>query len=337
MRCNFSIGSEKVRKSPTRNPKRKKTDAKDPNANKTPFDLLVRATPNGALTKMRSLRFSVKSDVDTPLLLSLSEKDGGRYNTIVWVAKGEWRDIALAPEEFILAVDKTDPKDPDGKLDLDTVESIGITNVMAVFAPFLAASSDGGISASALHLGDHTLLIDDFTASTDPLPARTKDDLTIDSFESDTIHWFAIGDTQMRVDRAAPQKGNALRLDYKQGDATYIFMVRAIPGLKATEKDGIVLDFASAKGSRINITLEEKNGAHYTLALAIPGDNEPYHRLTDFSEFSLGDNTEDPKGHLDPTEIKSITISDSTGALGIGHQKNTLWIGPMSVKLVPKK
>lgn len=297
------------------------------------FDVLLRPTPNGALAKMKSLRFHVKADSETPLAIVLAEKGEGRYIAMAWIPKGEWQEVILSPDDFTLTTDKDDPKDPDGKLDMDKVENISIVDPLSIFAPALSESGAGGFSDAGLHLGAHTLWIDDFTASEQAAPARDKTAGTIDAFDRPLLSWIAIGEVQMKREKEAPTKTAALRADYVQGDGKYVVIVKNLYGLTGdATKDDFVLDMAAAKSSRIIITLEEKNGSHYSTTLAVPGDADPIHRVLALSQFALSEGPNDENGKLDMDQIKSLTFTDVTGAFGIAKQKNTLWIGPVRVQ-----
>ena len=297
-----------------------------------PIDVLLRATSVGELAKMKSLRFWVKGETATPLVVTLGEKDGGRYIAPVWVGKDGWQEIVLAPEDFVLTDDVNDPKDPNNKLDLDKVENVGFVDILSMFAPALNAAGTGGFSDAGLHIGNQTLLLDDFTISTEPAPAAPageKNTAAIDMFEKDYLRWFALGEVTMSVDKAAPTKTRALRADYKQGDGGYLLLIRTVHNLKASADDNFVIDVAAAKSSRLNVTLEEKNGASYTLTLSVPGDSEPIQRSLPLSSFILSEGKTDDNGKLDLDKVKSFSITDITGAFGIAKQKNTLWIGPV--------
>lgn len=295
----------------------------------SPVDVLIRPTPGGMLAKTRSLRFAVRADGETPLFLSLAEKGGGRYNTSIWVGKGGWQEITLLPEDFVLSTDKNDPKDPNNQLDMEAVESIMLVNPLVFFSPMFSQSGQGGISEAALRLGKHTLWLDDFVVSAEPLASPKPDPATLESYHRDVVRWFGIGELALKIDPDAPTKTRALRVDYIQGDSSYISVARTVSGLPADAGDRLAFDFASAKSSRMVVTLEEKNGAKYALPFAIPGDSVPIHRVFPLSEFALDENSKDENNQLDISQVKSLSISDATGALGLPKQKNTLWIGPI--------
>jgi len=118
------------------------------------------ATP--ALARMQRLRFWLKTDRDTPVgvLLSETKPGGGNYTAWFWAAANTWQQIDLTPADFVLADGPQDPKDADGKLDLDQLQNIGILD-LASFFPAPPGDST-----------PHTLWIDGFEASSGPAPPR---------------------------------------------------------------------------------------------------------------------------------------------------------------------
>jgi hypothetical protein len=167
LRFRYSIGERPGEKAPT------------PQGG-LPADVLLRPTPDSQLAKMQALGFWARSDIAAPFIVTLSEKGGGRYVTIVWLPAGQWQHATLRPSDFWLADDKTDPPDPDGKLDLDQVENIGLVNIWSFFA-LSAGDTPESIAVFAPLLGPHTLLLDDFTiyAAAPPIEATRSPGLCL--------------------------------------------------------------------------------------------------------------------------------------------------------------
>jgi hypothetical protein len=302
-----------------------------------PVDLLVRPTPDGALTKMRSLRFWARTDEDTPLAVALTEKDGGRYIAFAWLPKNTWQQVMLAPSDFWLSDNKGDPPDPDGKLDLDQVENIGVVSVWS----FLAIATSNDPNASALfanHLGPHTLWLDDFTASAAALPetapAAAPGDskgVWLEDLSREPLAWLLIGNAQMRREvEGTPLKTPAIQLDYTQAQMNIVVLIHNLRGLDLSKTDRLSFEVASQQTATLIIQLEEKNGAKYNATAEIPAGATATRKTISFTDFTLADDSPpDPVGHLDRAQIKTIAFVDITGILGAGQGKNTLWIGPI--------
>ncbi|HZO91009.1 MAG TPA: hypothetical protein VFB38_21975 [Chthonomonadaceae bacterium] len=310
--------------------------AGEANAGGPPVDILLRPTPDGALAKMRSLRFWARADADTPLVVTLSEKEGGHYNTIVWLPKDTWQQVLLSPEDFWLGDGKDDPKDPDGKLDLDKVENVGLVNVWAFLA--LGASDNPQIAPIfAPHLGAHSLWLDDFTASPTPrpeeaAPAGDKEGVRIDDLgRTPLLGWLPIGEIQMKLDKSdTPIKGTALRLEYPQEPGKFAALMHDLHRYNLSKASTLTLEVASQQQAKLIVQLEEKGGAKYNAQVDVPAGAAPTRKSVAFTDFTLADDSpKDSNDHLDLDQIKSLVIVDITSLLGGASQQNTLWIGPV--------
>ncbi len=311
-----------------------KADAAPADANGIPIDVLMRPTPDGALTRLHTLRFWARSDDDIPLVVTLSEKGGGRYVAIVWLPKDTWQQITLAPGDFWLSDDKNDPPDPDGKLDLDQVENVGVANLWSL----LALGAGDKPPFVSRHIGVHTLWLDDFTASSEPLsegtapPADAKG-IYVDDLRRSELTWLPIGTMQFqRVTDDNPLKGPALRLDYTQaqGIDSIVALAHDMHRFNFSKTDHLAFMAASQQNATLLIQLEEKGGAKYNATVDLPVGGTAVERTVAFSDFKLADDSPaDSDGHLDLDQLKTMTILDLTGLLGSGQGKNTLWLGPI--------
>jgi hypothetical protein len=73
------------------------------------------------LAGVKSLDFWVKADQSEPMIVMLQEKDAGRYTSIFTAPANRWQHVQIPVSEFALSDGANDPKDADGKLDLDQV------------------------------------------------------------------------------------------------------------------------------------------------------------------------------------------------------------------------
>src|SRR5258708_16886912 len=126
---------------------------------------LALPTPDGALTKMKSLKFWIKTDHTTPIAVFMQEKDGGRYTSGFTAEEDKWQKVRLSASDFHLSQGPTDPKDPNDKLDLDKVENIGIGD----FGQFLIQADPNLAELFSIKAGPHVLYMDDFQVTEDAL------------------------------------------------------------------------------------------------------------------------------------------------------------------------
>ena len=100
------------------------------------LSFLAHSVPDGGLVGAKSIRFWVKSDYTTPIIVSLQEKEGGRWNAGFTAPQNAWQRVELIPSDFDPSDGQDDPKDPNGKLDLEKVEGVGLVDV-GRFSPSL--------------------------------------------------------------------------------------------------------------------------------------------------------------------------------------------------------
>ena len=312
-------------------------DAVAPNPGEPPIDAILRSIPDGQLAKARSLSFWARSDINAPIALALAERNGGRYLAMTWLPKNQWQHIVFAPDDFTLTEGKDDPKDPDGKLDMDQVENITLLNLYS----FVALGAKDNPATAALfpaQSGEHTLWIDDFTASSappafatpEPAPPVEKSGVWVDSLRQDTLAWLPLGAVEMQMDKDAPTKSRAIRLDYTQEMGKFAAVVHDLNHANLSRYDHLEFDVASSKAGKLLIALEEKNGSRYNAIIDMAGDGKPARKVVYFANFAFADDSpKDPDGKLDLDQLKNLSIADITGYVTMQKQANTLWIGPI--------
>ena len=313
-------------------------DTAAPAPGEPPIDALVRPVKDGQLTGARSLSFWIRSDASAPLALALTEHNGGRYSASLWVAKNQWQHIVLAPEDFTLGDGKDDPKDPDGKLDMDQVENIALINLHA-FVALSLKDMPANASLFPLQNGPRALWLDDFAVSratamfdapAPALPPDEKSGLWVDALRRDTPAWMPLGTVEMKIDANAPASGRALRLDYTQQLGKITAALRDIHATDLTPYDHLEFDIASAHAGKILLVLEEKTGARYQTVMDVPGNNTSSRKAIYFANLAIADDgPKDANGKLDLDQIKNLSFVDVTAFFNMTTQPNTLWIGPI--------
>ena len=121
--------------------------------------------PLATIARMQSLHFWVQADHATSLLLVVSERGGARYQVPIAVTPHLWQEVAVAPSDLMLNQDAGSPPDPDSKLDLDQIDSIGLVDIDSFLVQTAGDTSPFDISA-----GQHTLYVSHFVVSEAPLP-----------------------------------------------------------------------------------------------------------------------------------------------------------------------
>ncbi len=282
-----------------------------------PFALAVLpATPEVA--RMMRLRFRVKTDHDTALAVFLSEKKpgGGNYTAPFWLPANTWQLVEFSANDFTASDGPTDPVDADGKLDLDQVEGIGITDL----AQFFLAQPDNPDFPMVIARGSgtHTLWIHDFELHGGA--ARSVGAMQIDGFDRGFLSWITMGGMQMKsVDKGNPLGLPAMEARYQQIEGRYGLLLLRLANHDLAKATRLAFDLASEHESTLVVSLETKKGQRYNLTIYPPGKREVFHVSLKFADF------EGP-GTLDPAQLKSMAITDVSAGVGGGEQANTIWI-----------
>ncbi|HLK61347.1 MAG TPA: hypothetical protein VKU00_32655 [Chthonomonadaceae bacterium] len=288
---------------------------------------LMLPTPDGALTKMKSLKFWVKSDHAASLVLALSEKEGGRYNAIFAVPADKWQEVQLAPSDFYLSDDPNDPKDPDGKLDLDKVENVSLLDLSG----FLAQGDNAQIDQIFnIQRGAHKTYLDDFTVTTEPLTgvAPMGKDVALDELSRPQVGWMIMGDMRASTTTGKPLSGASLKLEMHQGPMKIHGAIRRFASGKLEGKGQVAFTIAALKPTKLIVQLEQPNGKFNT-TIDVPGGSELKEFWLPFSDFTVADDSPDKSAKLDPAKIHQILFLDINGFTDMTDQDNTLWINKL--------
>jgi hypothetical protein len=280
------------------------------------------ATP--ALARMESLRFWLKIDRQAPVGVLFSERKpgGGNYTAVVWAPANGWQLVELTPTDFVLAEGPDDPKDPDGKLDLDQLQGIGIFDLSGFFR------APNGQAAGAA--GPHTIWIDDFDALAGPTPAPTSA-LRIDSFDRGFLSWIATAATDLKIAPAAnPLAEPAMQASYEQTEEPFPSLVRRLSNFDLSKATRLEFDIASDKEATIAIGLETHRpgaaqGPRFNLPIYPPGDREVFHVSVKLDDFQ-------GQGKLDPAQLRTVILTDASAANSGSLGRNTIWIGKLEFR-----
>jgi len=281
----------------------------------------------GDWAKAKSVKFRVHADTATLLAIALQEQDGGRYVSMVQVPKDAWQPIELSTSDFILSQDPGDPKDPDGKLDMDRVTNIAIADVSQYF---LAMDNQPLVNLLDIKKGNHAMYIDSFTVGTDPIPAGSAskgDEIQVETFVHPQLSWFSLGGIKLsRSVAAKPLEGPALRAEYHQTPGKPAVLSRALPSWILSGAKTLSFDVASVQPTKLIVQLEQIDGGKYNMVVDLPGGSVSQHKTLLLSGFARGDDSKDSdtKPHL--ALVKSLTLIDVTGMIDQSDHDTTLWI-----------
>ena len=293
------------------------------------FGAAVLPIDTGAFATMDQIHFWVKTDYPTSVILILREKDGGSYNAPAWSPGGVWQEVKLEPRDFTLGDGPNDPPDPDGKLDLDQLQGIGLADLGQLFGA-APPNPDAPIITSR-HPGKHTMLISGFEVLSGA--AERKDKLAVDRFDSPQLLWISPGGAALRLDTShdhAPAA--ALEVTFTESDKGIVFFARNLPPDIPADVTHISFDIASEKDAQLIFSLQCKGPAHvrgprYNTTVDVNGGGKSDHRDLALSAFNLDSNgPPDPAGELRISTVKTLAIGDISAVANAGHGPNKLWL-----------
>jgi hypothetical protein len=267
-----------------------------------------------------AIRFWVKTDMPTALAVVLSEKKpGGNYTAICWSTGNTWQQVELKPSDFSLSDGPNDPADPDGKLDVDALENIGLLDMNSFFGARVDPNSPFVVEP---HAGKHTLFVDDFELWTGSAYAA-KDPLVVDDFSSPQLQWLTRGGAELRAENGG------MRAIYQMPEEQSIFLLRNLSHVDLRGKEWLAFDVSSEQPVELIMTFEMRvpgrpQGARYNASIEVEGGGKVNHREVLLSVFGDG------QGELPPIQwdkLKNFSIVDVTAQTQHGTGKNSLWIG----------
>jgi hypothetical protein len=258
------------------------------------MDALFLPVGTGALAKAHSFKFRIMADQDTAVGVVLPEQDGGRYMAVCKVPKGVYQECELSPSDFHLSQEPGDPKDPDGKLDLDQVNGILLVDLQEIFVGAGNADLEKLLNVQK---GAHSLYLDRFSVVSEAAPTTSETDkgvTTLDTFRHPQLAWIGVGAVKMSLSRGEPLAGPGMKWDYKQMPNSFVAGAVGIePGI-LRGKDSLSFDLASVRGGTMRVQLEEVGGNKYSTSVDIPFGSKVKHVALQFSDFRSTDDTKDP-------------------------------------------
>jgi hypothetical protein len=298
--------------------------------------LAILQTPEGKLAGMTHLQFRVKTDVATMVGVMLSEtKPGGDYAAIFWSPKDQWQQIDLTPADFNLNDGPKDPHDPDGRLDVDQVQAIGIFDG-GQFLSQAPANPKLPIAVNKLS-GDHKLQWEDFRIVTEAAKSQVKG-VVIDDFRRGFLTWFTPGGAELALSKSGNPLGKpALEFRYQQDPNRITIVMHTLGQVDLRGSKQLSFDVASLRDAHVIISLEAQKvdgrpAPRYNHDFTVSA-GQTGHMSIPFSEFTLAeDSPPDPAGHLELGKIRSIGLVDISGMIDGNKDNNTLWLAEIKAQ-----
>lgn len=292
---------------------------------------LLLPTPDGALAKMKSLKFWLRCDYATSVAVILQEKDGGRYMSSFSAPKGKWQRAEIGLTDFSLSTSPNDPKDPNGRLDPDQIEAIAIFDLGQMFVQGEPAMA----SLFGVVSGPHSLYLSDFAAAPDALSTvspSSAGETQIDTLSRPQVQWTGIGISALGIGSSSAMEGNALHATYHLGPGQMAGLIRRVaPGSLAGAAQ-LSFKAISEKPIKLLVQCEETDGGKYNAVIEIPAGSAAGSFTVALSDLKVANDSKDSNDKLDTELISQILFVDLSGMADQVSQDNVLQIGKVTAK-----
>jgi hypothetical protein len=311
------------------------------------FEALASPLATATFASLKSIKFWIKSSHNTTILLALQEQGGGRFATMFSVARDKWQNVEVDPADLILQTDADDPKDANGKLDLEKIEYIGLIDFDQVVLQMISGAPPQVAQMIQIPGGPRTLYLDDVTLSSQPLPKieTAPGVANIDLFQRPQAEWAAVGGAVLERLQAKDPKDNALKVTYHQAPGRIMAVLKPIQRGALTGKKQLMFQAASMKPTTFLVQLEETSGGKYNTSITVPGNATPTPMTLKFADFKVSQDSNDTNDRLDLDQVKQLFIADISGLMGgapmdlppeipgeEAANENTLWLNAVRAK-----
>lgn len=259
----------------------------------------------------QGFRFWIKADRPSMFALTLQEQSGERWQALFWVSGNAWQRVTIARADFMLA---EDTKPVNNKLDMDTVEGLGLIDVSALFF---------ATPEAAVLFGDQTgtrmLWLDDFEFLSEAPPRRATPNI-IDDFQRDYLVWMATAHTTIR------READGMRVEYDFPFPGIFGVLRAVESDALRDTKGIEVALQVKTPTTLMVLVEEQDGERWSATFEAGGERAPEARRLLWSQFTITDDTKGKgNGKLEPATIKMLSLAD-WGVLTEGAPSSNRWL-----------
>jgi hypothetical protein len=285
------------------------------------FRIAMRPIHQGDLAGAGTISFWVYSDHQATLTVMLSEHAGGQYRASFSAPRGEWQKVTLAPADFVLNTGANDPKDPDGKLDMDQIEGFGITDLAMLFA-----QSPEFLTLFSVPVGQHTVYIDDVEISAAKLPATVG----IDDFARPQINWAVLGTASVARKTGPPIGGPSMQVDYQVAPARLLALAHSIAPHALAGKQGIAFSATASKAATFIVQFEDSEGGKFNTTIEVPaGSPKKFHIALNALKVADDSKSQDK---LAVDKVTQVLLIDIAGISATAPVDNVLTLGPVDIE-----
>lgn len=279
-----------------------------------------------SLEGLSDISFAVGTTYSLPLSVALREEDESSYNATVWSGAGQWNEVELQLDDFILEDDSLDEND---KLDVDQVRTLAIVD-LSVFG---RALQEQGLPFRGPPPRDIRLFLDNVQlravsasekqekGDIGQAPEQKEDDsadaaggdderVTIDNCNSSTIQWLPLGGQELSMTvQGADETDRHLQVKFVAQPGSIFALMRGMRAGTLAGCKAIVFDRKVEFSRMMVASLQMEGGGRFFKPLEKAKAGEWQTVKIMMSEFQPDKNS-GASSPVDPAKIKDFGLAD---------------------------
>ncbi|MCD6351057.1 MAG: hypothetical protein J7M26_02960 [Armatimonadetes bacterium] len=254
------------------------------------------------------LSFSVKTTVLTPLVVGFDEEDGSRYEALVLVPPGKWRKAKIF---FSRLRQSEDSQDENGKLDPDQIAHVSFVDGSVFWVVLTSQMVHLPITFPKVSLGKNELYLDSVSITDEKPPTGPW---ALEDASREVLHCMALlgADATVEHEDAGLQGKPDWHIVQPMREKDLSVLFWPTPAGYFNNTLGVHVVLQSKEGITMILQVKEADGSEYNAILPLQG-TEVLDEQFLWADFTLGDDSTDENGKLDPEQITQVMIGDATG------------------------
>ena len=289
------------------------------------FHGLLALPIDGGLQQSTGLELTVTADGNRTVAAMLDEAGGGRWTAIFSAPKDARQKVQLSLSDFFLNQGENDPKDANGKLDADKIQSVVVVDVDTFLGEEQNATS--ALFFPDYKTGPRALTLEGFRFTSAPLKPTL-----LDGVGRPQAGWLPVGGTTVKNVAESPLGGPALEARYKSGAARIGGMIRPIPLHALAGKSALTIALASETATTVRLQLEDDRGAKWDTAIELAGGSVKKIVRLRLADWQPSQDSKEPDAKMDLARIKQITLADITGLASPKQIENVVWVASLKAE-----
>lgn len=293
--------------------------------------VLVRPVAVKSLAQASEFRLSIKTSHLSTLLLSLEEQGGGRWAASMVVSPGEWNDLRIPVDSFMLARGKDDPADPNGRLDLDRVRQMSVVDAQAM----LVAGAGNMARMFGIPTGSRRVLMDDLGfvrggAGADKAGVAAGGVQRIDRLMQPGYGSMAFGVQDLR--RLKVQGVDVTELGYRKGSGLVMSWMQPITPGTLSGLEAFRLKVGSTMKTELVFKVEQANGDKFETTIPVAAHDGLQELTVKLQDLKRSDDSGSRNDKVQAAEISQVILVD-VGGWFASKGDNRLRLGALSAVL----